>query len=145
MAIDIKIAVWSNAEVRKQAVPAALEAFVSGLVETRNYDLSRLEAITVTADLDRALAEFDDGGLETGRILTRTGGNSEGIGMTPVSVHDGSGRCHTLLPASKIACLVADPSRSTYAYNLARHIIAHELGHAHDLAPRARHLERYLI
>ena len=145
MTIDINITAWSNDKIRKQAARVALEALVSDFVKTRNYDLSRLEGITVAADLDRALAEFDDGGLETGRTLTRTRGDSEGVGMTPVCIRDGSARCHTFHAALTIAHLVAGPSQSTDAYNLARYTIAHELGHAHDLAQRARHLERFII
>ena len=145
MAIDIEIAAWSSDDVRKGAVHAALEAFVTDLVATHDYDLSRLEAITVTADLDRALAEFDDGGLEAGRTLTRTRGSSEGFGMTPVCVRDGSARCHTFLAPAAIANLVADSAQSADAHDVARYIIAHELGHAHDLAQRACYLERFII
>ena len=145
MVIPINLPASENETQQGQAFRSVLAAVVSELTSLLALDVSRLEAITVAANIDSALAQFDDGGIETGRTLTRTRGEGVAAGITPVCMRAGSARCHIFFPASQVAPLSATLMSTNEQRSIARYVVAHELSHVHDLAQRARHLEPHVL
>jgi hypothetical protein len=145
MEIPIHVAATYGDEQQRQKLEAALRQLVTELATQLRLDLSRLEGITIATNFDRALAEFDNGGLETGRKLARSTGDAVGVGVTPVCIRAASARCHVFLPASQVSPLLVQQDSKREERSVVRYTVAHELGHAHDLAQRARHLEPYIM
>lgn len=139
LSITIIVDAWHEDGERKTKATDLLET-VHALRLTQNLDLSRLEGITVTTNLDEALANFDDGGIKTGRTLTRSTGDTVGVAMTPVCKRGESAMCRIFLSASTVSALNGQSDVCTELY-----ILAHELGHAHDLAKRCQHLEPHVL
>jgi hypothetical protein len=124
------------------AMESLIRARLSLLVESRGFDLTRLEGVTVAGNFVEALAHFDDGGIENGRSLTITRGATEGVGVTPLCLRNGTLRCHIFLPAQLMASLY---SGDGLAFKISSYVLTHEAAHAHDVAQRAQRLEPDMI
>ena len=120
---------------------AAILQLLDRLRRDHRLDLSRLEAVTIANDYDRALATFDTGFADH-HVLSKSSGGSEGVGMTPVVLRDGKIRCHLFLRAD-VAIQIMRSNSEYFRYGL--YTLIHEACHAHDIACRARTLEQHMI
>ncbi len=138
--MDIAVDAWRNDEAKQESIRESFSKIVSGMLVAHSLRVQRIEGITITDRLDNALAAFDDGGLDTGRTLTRTTGDIEGVAMTPVGIRDGKAYCRVFIKSSTVEELFRDPLAAQ-----ARYIVAHELGHGHDLTVKSEALEPMLL
>ena len=140
MTVDIVVDAWRDDEAKQENIRESLSKIVSGMIVALSLRVQRIEGITITDRLDNALAAFDDGGLVTGRTLTRTTGDIEGVAMTPVGIRGGKAYCRVFIQASTAEELCQNPSAAQ-----SRYIVAHELGHGHDLTVKSEALEPMLL
>jgi hypothetical protein len=135
----IEVDAWRDKAETQSAVREQLNSMIQDVAEANSLNLSRLLGVTVTDRIDEALAGFDDGGIENGRTLTRTNGAVVGVGMTPICKRDGHAFCQLFLRADDVFVLLERNDRQ------AGYILAHELGHAHDLAQKAKTVESIIL
>jgi|GEM_PF-6790124 len=137
--IDIKIDAWRDQAERQDSIRQQLWQLIESLAQSHALDLGRLLGVTVTDQLDEALANFEDGGIQNGRTLTRTKGVTEAVAVTPICKHNGQAYCRVLLMARDVPALFEQTGKQ------ARYILAHELGHAHDLTQKSKTIEHVAL
>ncbi|MDT8066716.1 MAG: hypothetical protein ROO76_00985 [Terriglobia bacterium] len=136
---DIEIDSWRDEPEIQAFVREHLLSVVEALVESYQLDLSRLLGLTVTDRLDEALSNFDDGGIQNGRILTRTKGATVGVAVTPVCKRNAHAYCRIFVRADDVWSMLKNGDKQS------RYILAHELGHANDLAQKAKTIEHIAL
>ena len=92
---------------------------------SRQFDLSRLDGVTVAYDYAQALLDLDRG-YETNFRLTPSDTHVVGIAMTPSVIRDGTLKSHVLLNAAYMAPL-EDFKHEHFGFVL--HTISHECAH----------------
>jgi hypothetical protein len=91
-----------DSEERAQKLGSLVEAFIREL--SRQFDLSRLDGVTVAHDYAQALLDLDRG-YDTTFQLTPSDTHVVGIAMTPTVIRDGTLKSHVLLNAAYMAPL----------------------------------------
>lgn len=92
---------------------------------SRQFELSRLDGVTVAHDYAQALLDLDRG-YETTFQLTASDTHVVGIAMTPSVIRDGTLKSHVVLNAAYMAAL-EDFKHVDFGFVL--HTIAHECAH----------------
>lgn len=139
MSKDIEVDAWRDKPDVQNFVREQLQQTIDSLAETHALDLGRLIGVTVTDRLDEALANFDDGGIQNKRTLTRTKGATVGVAVTPVCNRNGHAYCRVFVQAEDVWSIVKNNDKQ------ARYILAHELAHAHDLAQKSKTIEQIVL
>ena len=137
--LEIEIDAWREKPEVQAFIREHLPSAIKSLAETHALDLSRLLGVTVTDRLDEALANFDDGGIQNGRTLTRTKGATIGVAVTPICRRNGHAHCRVFIQADYIWSMLKNGDKQS------RYILAHELGHANDLAQKAKTIEHIVL
>jgi len=101
---------------------------VASAIANFGLNLDLLEGITILADYQRGVSQFDTG-FEDG-ALSASEGSVVGVGMTPLVLRGAVLKCHILLPR-KVVDDAKMPDHSELARK-ARYTISHELGHCDD-------------
>jgi len=96
------------------------------------FDLRRLDGLTMAYDYEAALENLDRG-FEASRPLRASQGDVVGVGMTPVVVRDGQIRAHIVLHASTGEWLMGQDEER---FGLALYTVGHEAAHVQDLGIR---------
>jgi hypothetical protein len=112
-----------NSEDRAQQLGSLIGTCVREL--SRQFDLSRLDGVTVAYDYAQALLDLDQG-YETTFQLTASDTHVVGIAMTPSVIRDGMLKSHIVLNAAYMAAL-EDFQHEDFGFVL--HTIAHECAH----------------
>jgi hypothetical protein len=92
---------------------------------SRQFDLNRLDGVTVAYDYAQALLDLDRG-YETTHQLTASETHVIGIAMTPSVIRDGILKSHVVLNAAYVSML--EDSKHEH-FGAALHTIAHECAH----------------
>jgi hypothetical protein len=137
--LEIQIDAWRDKPESQAFIREHLLSTIKSMAETYALDLSRLLGVTVTDNFDEALANFDDGGIQNGRILTRTKGAIIGVAVTPICKRNDHAYCRVFVQAEDIWSMLKNGDKRS------RYILAHELGHANDLAQKAKTIEHSVL
>jgi hypothetical protein len=137
--LEIEVDAWRDKPEIQAFIREHLASVIKSLAETYALDLSRLLGVTVTDRLDEALANFDDGGIQNGRTLTRTMGATVGVAVTPICKRNGHAYCHVFIQADDVWSMLKNGDKQS------RYILAHELGHANDLAQKTKTIEHIVL
>jgi hypothetical protein len=106
------------------------ETIANFLLEiSRDINAERLDGVTVAYDYDQALVSLDRG-LDGLQPLTRSTEHATGVAMSPPVLRDGVVKGHIVLYA---ACVEPLLDESHKLYRDAIYLLAHEMGHLHDL------------
>lgn len=112
-----------DSEERAQQLGSLIGACIREL--SRQFDLSRLDGVTVAYDYAQALLDLDRG-YETNFRLTPSDTHVVGIAMTPSVIREGTLKSHVLLNAAYMAPL-EDFNHEHFGFVL--HTISHECAH----------------
>jgi hypothetical protein len=112
-----------DSEERAQQLGSLVGACIREL--SRQFDLGRLDGVTVAYDYAQALLDLDRG-YETSFRLTPSDTHVVGIAMTPSVIRDGTLKSHVLLNAAYMAPL-EDFKHEHFGFVL--HTISHECAH----------------
>ncbi|MCC6921107.1 MAG: hypothetical protein IT548_18080 [Alphaproteobacteria bacterium] len=95
------------------------------------FDLSRLDGIIIAEDYPKALRELDRG-FQPSRALTHTQTSfGSGVAMAVPVIRDDKYMAHIVFDVRGVVMFIAE-SQSEQA--ISRYLVAHEMGHVHDLA-----------
>lgn len=92
---------------------------------SREFDLSRLDGVTVAEDYAQALAELDHG-YKNSHSLAPSEGAVVGVAMTPSVLRDGVLKSHIVFSAQYLWPLL---DANHPSFQSAAHIVAHECAH----------------
>lgn len=112
-----------DTEERAQQLGALIGTCIREL--SRQFDLTRLDGVTVAYDYAQALLDLDRG-YETTYQLTASDTNVIGIAMTPSVIRDGDLKSHIVLNAAYVSML--EDFKHEH-FGAALHTIAHECAH----------------
>jgi hypothetical protein len=137
--MEIEVDAWRDKPEIQVFVREQLLSVVESLAKFYELDLSRLLGLTVTDRFDEALSSFDDGGIQNGRTLTRTNGATVGVAVTPICKRNGHAYCRIFIQADDVWSILKNGDKQS------RYILLHELGHANDLAQKAKTIENIVL
>lgn len=131
------VSIFADGFTPEEASIVFVQQLIASGIANLGLNLDLLEGITILADYQRGVSQFDTG-FEDG-ALSASEGSVVGVGMTPLVLRGGVLKSHILLPRK----IVDDANIQDHSEQArkARYAISHELGHCDDhqnLAARFR-------
>ena len=136
-AVPLHLAEWPYKN-QEGALRERLQALLRSAQEEGNFDLSRLEGVTVAENLAVALRTFDAGYESDHSAAMR----ETVVGRMITTLRDGKIQAHIFLPVDA-ALQLLDPRAPLH--RTCTYVFVHECAHVHDLAQSAARIESSAI
>ena len=134
--------VWSiQFKLQQQFPPEALQKIAEGVTAIviymlqNGFDLSRLDGFTVAEEYGAALAEVERGFTPTRELSFTCDEFATGVAMAVPVMRDGCHMAHVVFHLHALAGFCSEDDESI---GLSQYMVAHELGHVHDVAVSRR-------